>query len=409
MKIHFHTDNHAFSGSEVVLMSLLRWAAASPGVEATLTYRTSPGYASSIEAHLPSGLTVVPLRLPDPTDLGERFRGARPIWYLVRGGLEISAMLKLLLLYDVVRLRRCFRRSRPDVVHVNNGGFPGAISCNAAALAARLAGVPAVTYVVNNLAIPRRGVRRSMDWPVDRLVARAVDRFVTGSAAAATRLREVLALAPAQVTVIPNGVADTVSVAPSGSALPPTPPGAVVVLVAARLEQRKGHRVLFEAVGQLRRAGAPTPMLLLAGDGPERVRLEYEVERLGISRLVHFLGHRQDVRQLLQMADLLVLPSIDQEDFPLVILEAMAAGRPVIATTVAGVPEQVVDGQTGTLVPPGDAEALRAALSDLMLDSHRRASYGAAGRRRFLQRFTAEIAVERYEGLYTELVTRATT
>ncbi len=159
LRVHFHTDNHSFSGSEVVLASLLRWAVADPDVVPSFTYRSSPSYDRSVGGHIPLGLRAAHVRLPDPTDLAARWKGRRWLWSAARGLGEVAALAKLFFLFDVVRLRRWFRRSSPDVVHINNGGFPGAISCNAAVVAARWAGVPVVTYVVNNLAMPRRGLR----------------------------------------------------------------------------------------------------------------------------------------------------------------------------------------------------------------------------------------------------------
>lgn len=404
LRVHFHTDNHSFSGSEVVLTSLLRWAVSEPDVIPSFTYRSSAGYDSSVHAHLPSGLEGAALRLPDPTDLAARWKHRRLAWVVVRGLAEAAVLAKVFLAVDVVALWRRFRRLRPDVVHVNNGGFPGAISCNAAVIAARWAGVPVVTYVVNNLAMPRRGLRRWGDWPVDHIVARRVTRFVTGSTAAASTLRAVLNLAADRVSVIPNGVEAGLPPRGKPRSLPPLPNAGVVLLVVARLEHRKGHRVLFEALGRLLENDAvPRPVVWVAGDGPERSALEREVVRLRLSEVVHLLGERDDVPALLQRCDIVVLPSIGQEDFPLVILEAMAAGRPVVATEVAGIPEQVVHERTGLLVPPGAVEELAAALGVLIDDPERRSAYGKAGFERFGERFSADAAVERYEQLFRHL------
>ena len=404
LRLHFHTDNHAYSGSEVVLASLLRWAASDPGVVPSFTYRSSPGYDHAIEPRLPPGLEAASLHLPDPTDLASPWKHRPLAWRAVRGLLEVAAVAKLLFAIDVVRLRRRFRRSRPDVVHVNNGGFPGAISCNAAVVAARWAGVPVVTYVVNNLASSRRGVRRWSDWPVDRVVARWVTRFVTGSAAAGRALRAELGLEEDQVSVIPNGVEIGPPRRGRPAPLPALPVGAPVLAVVARLERRKGHHVLFEALARLvEERGGPAPVVLVAGEGPERAALEREVARLGLAEVVHLLGQRDDVPELLGRCDLVVLPSVGQEDFPLVVLEAMAAARPVVATRVAGIPEQVVHEETGLLVAPGDVAELAAALGALVDDPGRRAALGEAGRARFQEHFSAERAVERYRQLFRDL------
>jgi glycosyltransferase involved in cell wall biosynthesis len=120
------------------------------------------------------------------------------------------------------------------------------------------------------------------------------------------------------------------------------------------------------------------------------------------------LGQRDDIPELLQRCDIVVLPSVGQEDFPLVILEAMAAGRPVVATTVAGIPEQVVHGKTGLLVPPGDVEELASAIAGLMKDPERQRSLGKASLDRFAACFSADIAIERYERLFYSLAEGST-
>jgi len=102
----------------------------------------------------------------------------------------------------------------------------------------------------------------------------------------------------------------------------------------------------------------------------------------------------------------IVLPSISHEDMPIVILDAMAASRPVVATTVAGIPEQVVDGVTGRLVAPGDSVALAAALADVLADSDARAAMGAAGRERYEALFTPERFIDAYRREYASLLSR---
>jgi glycosyltransferase involved in cell wall biosynthesis len=127
--------------------------------------------------------------------------------------------------------------------------------------------------------------------------------------------------------------------------------------------------------------------------------LRSEAWRTGAS--VVFAGYREDVPALIEGCDVFCLPS-HAEGLPLVLLEAMARGKPVVATAVGGTPELVVDGETGLLVPPGDVGALAAALGTLLRDPVRASRLGAAGRRRVLQNFSAESASERVLGLYRD-------
>jgi glycosyltransferase involved in cell wall biosynthesis len=126
--------------------------------------------------------------------------------------------------------------------------------------------------------------------------------------------------------------------------------------------------------------------LLIAGDGPERPRLVSEIARLGLDGAVELLGTRGDVHELLAAADVFVLSS-ESEGMPMSVLEAMAAGLPVVASAVGGVPEVVRDGETGALVPPRDPVALAEAIRLLVADPALRQRFGDAGRRRVEREF----------------------
>jgi glycosyltransferase involved in cell wall biosynthesis len=130
----------------------------------------------------------------------------------------------------------------------------------------------------------------------------------------------------------------------------------------------------------------PAFMSRIVGDGPERPALEAEIRAAGLLQRVELAGERRDVPQLLEDADVFVLSS-RSEGAPLSILEAMAAGLPVVASAVGGVPEIVDDGTTGLLVPPGDAGALAAALERLLADPALRSRLGGAGWERVRERF----------------------
>ncbi|HSS75166.1 MAG TPA: glycosyltransferase [Thermoanaerobaculia bacterium] len=155
------------------------------------------------------------------------------------------------------------------------------------------------------------------------------------------------------------------------------------LLFVGRLRIRKGVEVLLEALRDL-----PGAKLRIAGDGEHRERLERRAGELKLGKAVTFLGNRGagDVRRLLAGAAALVVPST-YEGMPLVVLEAMAAGVPVVASAVSGIPEVVVDGETGWLVPPEDPRALRQALEDVLARPEEARRRGEAGRRRVEERY----------------------
>ncbi|THD76731.1 colanic acid biosynthesis glycosyltransferase WcaL [Thalassobius vesicularis] len=168
---------------------------------------------------------------------------------------------------------------------------------------------------------------------------------------------------------------------------PPSDRPGTRALFVGRLAAVKGIPVLFQAMQGLLR-DHPDFRLTLIGDGPERQALEAQAQRMGLSDHVDFVGYKSqdEVAQALTQHDLLVLPSF-AEGVPVVLMEAMAAELPVVTTQIAGVPELVQNGLSGRLVPPGDAEALRAALDEVLRDPARAAEMGQAGRARVLDQF----------------------
>ncbi|MDX2193209.1 MAG: glycosyltransferase family 4 protein [Gemmatimonadales bacterium] len=154
--------------------------------------------------------------------------------------------------------------------------------------------------------------------------------------------------------------------------------GPLRLLAVSQLIRAKGLDVALAALAQMRTTDA---RLALVGDGPERAALEQRADALGVRARVDFLGVRNDVERLLVEADALVHPARWQEAFGYVLAEAMACGRPVVASATGGVPEIVVDGETGFLVPPEDPAALASAL-DRLTDAALRARLGEAGRAR---------------------------
>jgi glycosyltransferase involved in cell wall biosynthesis len=161
--------------------------------------------------------------------------------------------------------------------------------------------------------------------------------------------------------------------------------------------------VLLEAFARARE-GAPL-RLLLVGDGEERAALESLAHRLGIADAVSFLGYRTDLDRVQAAADIAVLSS-DNEGTPVSLIEAAAAARPAVATSVGGVAD-VVRPETGILVPPGDADALAAAIGTLAADPELRRRLGAAARDHALARYSAERLIGDVDALYRELLSTA--
>lgn len=404
-RIRIHSDSPFFSGSEKLIELLARDEGLRAEFDISLQYRAHPRYAVGMRAALGTSVPLVPLELPEVPGWAARFGPAAPV---AKVWAHATGLKYRFLARDLETLRDELRRSRPDVVHVQSGGYPGAYSGLAAAVAAKAVGAR-VIFMANNVARDRSGFRRRFDRSWDERVAGAVDVWVTGSAHAASALESVLDLAPGSVRRIPNGVPQRpVRVAREAAlAAAGADPARFTVIEVANLEPRKGQEVLLRACSRVRDGGGQVPQVVLEGDGPDAARLRELAASLGLASDVVFPGRLDDIASLMAAADVLVLPSTADEDFPLVTLEAMSLGIPVIASAFAGIPEQIEDGRDGLLVPPGDDAAIAAALKRLMGDPDERSRLAEAGRERWRADFTAEACVSRWRELYAEVAGRS--
>jgi glycosyltransferase involved in cell wall biosynthesis len=180
-----------------------------------------------------------------------------------------------------------------------------------------------------------------------------------------------------------------------------------IVLAVGRLSQEKGHVDLISAFARLRNAHPEVDAkLLIVGDGPERSRLEAAVSALGLSERVIFTGHINNVRAFYAAADLLVLPS-HSEGSPNVLLEAMAAGVPIVATKVGGVPEIVEDNKSALLVSAGDSAAMATAMASLLNDKGLARRLAANASATVAERHSPESYVNSLLGIYREVISNS--
>lgn len=175
-----------------------------------------------------------------------------------------------------------------------------------------------------------------------------------------------------------------------------------VVLTVGRLRSEKGHAFLFESIAQLR-GDFPRLLLVVAGDGSLRNELEARVRSLGAADHVQFVGFRADVPELLAAADLFVLPSLS-EGLGTAAIEAAAAGRPIVASRVGGIPDVIQEGVTGRLVEPGDSESLARAMAEVLADHSLAERLGRAARQFALEHFPVVKLVGQTEAVYLELL-----
>lgn len=362
-------------GGSVITGALLAKALDASGEWKTLSVCNSAG--APLDYHRSLGIDAVPLMdsqglryTPNPGD-GNRLR----------------RIAKRILLFRAAR--RFLKTTSPAIIHVHDES-----SALAWGLAARARNIPLVWQVHQQL--PQRWV----DWLLRRLAAHVV--FV----AANNRSRFNGAELPSS-SVIYNGV-DLSQFYPANGRRA----GPVRVGFVSNLVDRKRPDWVVRAAGRLARDGLNVTVLLAGNDfsgGAKAKELQELAAREGITGRYHYIGPRSDVPDVLRSLDVLALPSErDKEAFPRIVVEAMACGVPVLATAVAGIPEAVVDGETGLLVDPDDFEGFVAALRTLVLDDELRRRYGAAAVARCRALFSMEANAAAISRVYRSVTMQGT-
>ena len=346
----------------------------------------TPGHLLNVLGHIDRRLFAPALYCFDPRRPDRALQPVRDLGVEIIDGQLRGSLRGVSLAALVVRMAKELRRRSIRIVHsyLFDANLVGT-------LAARLARVPVVL-------VSKRSLDRYVE-PHKRVAARLANRFATRVTVPAEAVRlhvhRVEGCPLDKIVVIPNGV--------DLARVPLAPPSnGPVVGAVGRLDPRKGHADLLVAMS-LVLDRIPGARLLLVGDGPARSSLERQAQALGIAPHVDMLGMVPEGARTLAQMSVFVLPSY-VEGMSNALLEAMAAGLPVVATDVGGNAEVVVAGQTGLIVPPRDPGALAEAIRVLIEDPERARAMGAAGRARAMEQFTLQQMIARYQALYAGLL-----
>ncbi len=318
------------------------------------------------------------------TDLGIRHRLVPSMRHSISPLSDIRA---------VNELAAMLKEYRPDIVATNSSkaGIIGRLS-------ARRLGIPSV-YTVHGWSFLKSEGKLSsfLGWQAEKYCARFTSKIIAVSEFDRKLAIERKLCEPEKVVAIHNGIPDISSdffASPGDDAKP------VEIVVVARFAAPKDHATLLNAMARLKDRDW---RLSLVGDGPDEAVVRATVGSLGLSDRVVFVGAVRSVLEYLKKSHLFVLTSLS-EGLPLSIMEAMRSGLPVVSNRVAGIPEEVVDGQNGYLVDVMDAESLASRIASLIDDKDLRARMGQESRKLYLERFTSQRLIENTYRVFEQAV-----
>lgn len=370
----------------------------------TFSYRYSIKYYQGLIKKIEINDNIFALNFPDILDFGLLPKNIPLIVLRVYFFFIRFLLIYPILIYEIIYFILLFKKLKLDILHINNGGYPGALSCRAAAIAGWIIKVPNIIMVVNNMAVDYASFFRIFDLPIDYFTKKSVNKFITGSKLAKLRIRQVLKLDKRRTISIPNCIKP---IYPTNDKiytlhkLNLTNFDGKIIGVAGLLIERKGHLILLNAlVDLIYNKGFTNIKLIIIGDGPLKKELSNFIEKNKLTDYICFTGQVNDPINYISIIDFLVLPSIDNEDFPFVVIEAMNCGKPVIASRVAGTIEQIKDNINGFLFEPRNVIQLVDKITLLLNNDKLLKQMGANSRLIFLNNFTDQQCLTNYLKIY---------
>ncbi len=403
-KLMIYTDCSFFAGCENVLENILNTEEVVKNYDVVFCYRYSRRYEKELMAR-PIDVQTFPVKILTNDDLIIRLKDNFGKGLIYKICLLPFWLLERIYLYHLINfflLRKLISKQNPDIIHINNGGYPGSESCRTMALSAISLRKNAILFTVNNMAIKSRDF---IDRLIDSLINQNVSNFVTASKAASKRLSQERGFSRKKLEVIHNTVLNDAShkkYTPMLRSEFKIDRSHCVIGSLGLLIERKGYESLIEAARQIKSKNNWS--IYIFGEGEERKKLEALINKYQLTENIHLPGFRPNPIDYLIDFDVFILPSIRNEDQPNVISEAMLFSKPIIGTYVAGIPEQIDDGKTGYLCEPGNISQIVNALNSMIdMSKERRLMMGSQSYEKYLNEFSYEKSMQKYLTLYNKI------
>lgn len=409
VKVLIYTDCYIYGGSERLMSFLIRNPVINTQFDLTLSYRKHKIYEEGLKKEYSDQekkTFLYPVSILSNNTLFNQIN-TNVKFSVFRGLLKVPFFLLnklgVYLIYNLISHLRTLKKIKPDIIHINNGGYPGARSCNTMVLAARILKMSSIVYQVNNMAQPSKNIFERI---VDSFINKHVSCFITASTQAKDKLSFERTFDSDKVLQLTNTVIDEAPTLDRTAILKEHSinPKSFVIAVVAFLSKRKGQIFLLSALKLIKDSHPEIYEdinILLVGNGEDEIHLKDYVRENHIDKNVFFLGYQSQSINYINACDLFVLPSIYGEDMPLVVLTAMSKGKTILATDYAGIREEIENGISGILVPP-NKETLASDLAKKILELYndRNISYGKEALERFNKLFSTEVYGKSINNIY---------
>ena len=400
-RVLLYSDCDFFAGCENMMAVIMNSRENFGDLNIEFAYRHSQLYQNGLKSRIDSLEGFYPLNLINFSGyfIGKNDfarKNMRRFIHILR-----FLLIPIIFIQNALVLYFFVKQKKIDVLFLNNGGYPGALSTRILALVGKLIGVKKIYMVVNNTALPYESILRRLSFFFDRMVTKSVDIFITGSENAGKALQKVLSVNRDRRIVIYNCI--ETSRFQSYLASKKKSNDKLIFTNIGLLEKRKGQIVLLNAIDSLitRRPELRTRFHInIEGEGREYHLLNDFIVNNHLEDLVTLLGNSRDIGEVYSLCDVFVLPSISNEDLPNVISEAMLFSKPIIASDLAGIPHQVIDGENGYLVSPGNIVELERAIEKCLDNRGLLEAMGKRSKEIFLEKFSVETALINYKKLF---------
>lgn len=406
-KILYFSDCHIYGGSDRSIINIANHMAAQPDTQVSFAYRYFKTYQLGVERDLSKKVHAVPLSLLSngtffhQVNLNVKNRLLRriiklPFWLIQKIGLYTP--------YNYLLLRQTIGRINPDLIHVNNGGYPASFISQIAVFAARHSGIDKIVYHINNPA-EKQGVL--IDKVIDKKINQHVNYFITASRKALESLSQERSFDVHKLVQVYNTIENPVITKSRHEIcrIHNIKEDKFILCEVAFLSARKGQMYILRAFSKIKELHPDIfsrMVLFLVGDGEDYYKLKQYCENNALFNVI-FTGYQANYIDYIACSDIFLLPSTGGEDMPLAVLSAMNLGKPIIAGEIAGIAEEIENQKSGILLKVEQLDNLDLEIVKLFKDPDLRHRYSENARSRFATNFSQPVVYQKIIDLYANL------